>query len=266
MFCEKFEIIVAFKSLSAGTLIALGAEIIVMTKQAVFGPIDPSINHELGPIGEIHKRLVPVSVEAFNGYFDVAREFLAIDNKEILGKLFAEVSKQIHPLTIGEVSRSRTQIRNLAKKLLAAHLKDQSNIDPIIDFLCSESGRHDYTINRREAESLGLNIEKPEDDFYSQIRKIRNDFRQELEISVPFNPLIYKPNSNLALTRTIIESVDSGAHRFQTFGQIDENYEYKFYHEAWIHEEPQKNELKFIYHKLTRITLNGFNPLYWDFG
>ncbi len=44
-FCDELEVIVTAKALSAGTLISLGADKIVMTKQAALGPIDPSINH-----------------------------------------------------------------------------------------------------------------------------------------------------------------------------------------------------------------------------
>src|ERR1041385_5656462 len=43
-FCKDFEVIVPFNCHSAGTLICLGANTIVMTKQATLGPIDPSTN------------------------------------------------------------------------------------------------------------------------------------------------------------------------------------------------------------------------------
>ena len=42
-FCKYFEIIVPFNCHSAGTIISLGANRIVMTKQATLGPIDPSV-------------------------------------------------------------------------------------------------------------------------------------------------------------------------------------------------------------------------------
>lgn len=48
-FCDCFEVIVSSKALSGGTLICLGADGIVMTKQAVLGPIDPSTNSPLNP-------------------------------------------------------------------------------------------------------------------------------------------------------------------------------------------------------------------------
>lgn len=48
-FCSEFEVIIPHKCHSTGTLIALGANKIVMTKQATLGPIDPSVNTPLNP-------------------------------------------------------------------------------------------------------------------------------------------------------------------------------------------------------------------------
>ncbi|WP_425569279.1 SDH family Clp fold serine proteinase [Shinella granuli] len=48
-FCDEFEVLIPYKAMSAGTLISLGAQSIVMTKQAALGPIDPSLIHPLGP-------------------------------------------------------------------------------------------------------------------------------------------------------------------------------------------------------------------------
>jgi len=55
------------KALSAGTLIFIGADTLVMTKQAALGPIDPSVNNPLNPqvtMGNQPMGVVPVSVEA----------------------------------------------------------------------------------------------------------------------------------------------------------------------------------------------------------
>ncbi|MCY4324571.1 MAG: serine protease, partial [Betaproteobacteria bacterium] len=68
MFCDELEVITPHECMSAGTLIALGADRIVMTKQATLGPIDPSIQHPLSP--QIPKATgalrCPVSVESVN--------------------------------------------------------------------------------------------------------------------------------------------------------------------------------------------------------
>jgi ATP-dependent protease ClpP protease subunit len=75
MFCDDLEIIVPTVAQSAGTLMCLGADRIVMTKQAMLGPIDPSINGPLNPLipGAAANARAPVSVEAVKGYIEMAR-------------------------------------------------------------------------------------------------------------------------------------------------------------------------------------------------
>jgi ClpP class serine protease len=41
-FCDELEVLIPLKALSAGTLISIGSDRIVMSKQAALGPIDPS--------------------------------------------------------------------------------------------------------------------------------------------------------------------------------------------------------------------------------
>lgn len=55
MSCEDLEVITASQCMSTGTLIALGAKRILMTKQATLGPIDPSIQHPLAAIQDRRK-------------------------------------------------------------------------------------------------------------------------------------------------------------------------------------------------------------------
>jgi ClpP class serine protease len=48
-FCDDLQAIIPHKAHSAGTLISIGANSIMMTKQATLGLIDPSINSPLNP-------------------------------------------------------------------------------------------------------------------------------------------------------------------------------------------------------------------------
>src|SRR5688572_16994226 len=142
-FCKELEVIVPERALSGGTLICLGADRIIMTKQASLGPIDPSINHPLNP-GK-----VSVSVEAINGYLDFLRD--ALPDEADLSQHVLQLSTQIHPLVLGQVYRTRAQIRRLGDTLLSKQLgNDEARRKKILDFLCSESGSHDYTIDRNE--------------------------------------------------------------------------------------------------------------------
>ncbi len=224
-FCDHLEIIVPSKAMSAGTLMCLGANKIVMTKQAALGPIDPSLNHALGPQlpqGNPSAR-VPVSVEAVRGYLDAATVDLGINDSQTLGSILIDLSNKVHPLVLGQIFRSRTQIRLLAGKLLQEHVKDSRKAGEIIDFLSADSGSHDYTINRREAIDLGLPVEKPSDGFYKIIKKVFLDLSTEMQRLEPYNPnvmLAGNQAANFRLVRGIIESVGGGCYGFVSEGQL----------------------------------------------
>jgi hypothetical protein len=81
-FADHVEVVVPSKAQSGGTLICLGADAIVMTKQATLGPIDPSVSGPLNPQvpGAGPQARVPVSVEAINGFVEFARGVLGAEN------------------------------------------------------------------------------------------------------------------------------------------------------------------------------------------
>lgn len=225
-FCEVFEVVIPSKAHSTATLMSLGADKIIMTKQATLGPIDPSITTPLNP--EIpgappHVRL-PISVEAVASYFELAKKELGIEDQDKLTSIFLKLSDFVHPVALGSVYRSRAQIQMLAEKLLRQHMDDGEKIRKIISVLCSESGSHDYTINRREAKNeLFLPIEKPDDALYNLIKGLFSDIRAELQLDLQFDPktiLGDKPSAQYSFPRCLVESVTGGCHRYVSEGVV----------------------------------------------
>ncbi len=230
-FCDEFEVLIPSKAHSSGTLISLGANTIIMTKQATLGPIDPSLNTPLNPqnpqVPNNPQARLPVSVESIKGYFELAKKDLQIKDTQSIANILIGLSNQVHPLVLGDVYRSRTQIQMLARKLLLKQIKDKKQIDKIIAFLCSDSGSHDYTIYRREAkEELGLNIEKPNDEFYQIIKETFTDIQNEFELKKAFDTNILLGNNNQAdysCRRALVESIAGGTDVFVSEGTLLRN-------------------------------------------
>ena len=166
----------------------------------------------------------------------------------------AILSENVHPLVLGDVYRTRSQIKMLGSRLLSRHMKDQTKIEKILSFLCSDSGSHDYMIYRREAsEELGLNVEKPDDNLYAIIRELYNDFASELKLTEPFNPLISlggQDEADYSFTRGLVESVIGGSYKFISEGSMlkqqipdpngnfQTNIQDNRVYEGWRHENP----------------------------
>lgn len=226
-FCHEFEVIIPANCFSSGTLISLGANKIIMTKQAALGPIDPSINGPLNPmIPGINnpQAKVPVSVEHVKAYLEMARKDFGIKSEKYMTDVLINLSEKIHPLTLGQVYKSKSQIQMLAQKLIKWQKLSKQKEKDIINFLCSESGSHDYSIRRKEAQGLGLNIEVPSMELYQVIKGIYDDVSNELQFSVPYDPNIAlgpKPQSPYCFRRGLIESLAGGTDVFISEGILN---------------------------------------------
>ena len=225
-FCDELEVIIPYKAHSSGTIICLGADNIIMTKQAQLSPIDPSFNGPLNPSipGQPPQNTLPVSVEAINGFINLARNDLKIEDKNNLTHILELLAKNVHPLVLGETYRVRNQIKMLAERLLSSQGNiSEKDIKRIVKFLTADSGSHDYTINRKEAKELGLPVDTPTDKEYDIIHTIYNDIREELQLNDPYNPNLMIGTSNEAaysLTQALIESLDYGSHIFVREGTL----------------------------------------------
>ena len=213
IFCEELCVIVPHKAHSAGTIISLGADRIIMTKQATLSPIDPSVTTPLNPV--VNSNLLPVSVEAINGYIELAKEEFSLKSPENLQSALIKLSEDIHPLVLGQAYRTRAQIKMLADRLLDHQIKDKGVKEKIIDFLCSESGSHDYTINRREAKDiLNLKVEAPSIELYQVIKDIYDDYSAEMGFGQIFDPRYL--DGAFTIRRAFIESNRGGSDYFVT--------------------------------------------------
>ena len=113
----------------------------------------------------------------------------------------------MHPLVLGETFRSWQQIRKLAEKLLAASKNSPKRIRKLVDFLCSSSGSHDYTINRREARELGMQVVKCSEELYENLRELSRNYSNLMKLREPIETdFINADESSLELTHSIIES------------------------------------------------------------
>jgi hypothetical protein len=226
-FCKKLEIIIPSKAHSAGTLMALGADNIVMTKQATLGPIDPSLNHPLNPQipGLTPDAKAPVSVEEINGFIELARGELKLRGQRELGEALSRLTQHVHPLVLGAVFRTRSQIQMLARRLISHQVTDKKKVCSIISFLCSESGSHDYTIHRREAREMGLKVETPNETLYALIKAIYDDVEAELELGTAFDPKAYlgaEASRDYCFKRAVLESLAGGSHFCMTEGKFEQ--------------------------------------------
>lgn len=215
-FCEEFNVIIPFKALSCATLIALGANEIVMTKMGQLSPIDPSFEHPLGPIvqipGQPGGKIAPVNVEDVNGFIKLAQEEIGLSEEDSMKKVFEVLASKVNPLVLGAVQRSREQIVFLASGLMKRHITDEERIKKTVETLIRQRFSHNYIISRREAkEILGLNIIKPDKKLTTLIVDLFNVYNDIIMMDKPYHPEVVLGQDTEKVgefNRAVIESIN----------------------------------------------------------
>jgi hypothetical protein len=194
--CDTFSVLVPYKAHSAATMIALGADEIVMSDLSELSPIDPSTANVFNPPDPQNpQNKIPISVEDVMAYFDLAKNKFGIKNDEELSRVFTKFidsNPQIHPLALGNVNRIHNLIRILAKRLIKSHkiqLKEEE-VEKIVDYFTEKLYSHQYFIGRKEAkEDLNLKTVVYADDLLSKtMTDLYEEYNAELEFGKMWNP------------------------------------------------------------------------------
>jgi len=200
-YCKKFGILIPYRAHSAGTLVALGADEIVMTKLGELTPVDPTTGHPFNPRDPIDpKKIIPISVEDITSYLLFASEKGKIKDEKMqdifenLTKHTYPDHKHLHPLALGNVYRTQRMTRILSERLLSLHMDSKeveikTKINKIINEITSDICIHNYPIYRDEAKKLGLNILLPKEELEKMLWELYEKYVEEMELNKKFNPI-----------------------------------------------------------------------------
>jgi hypothetical protein len=219
-YCSRLVVLVPFRALSCGTLIALGAEEILMGKHGQLSPIDPSVASPFNPLapgaapgqpGAV--TLLPVSVEDMAGFLDLARNEVGLRADESMVEVLKILADKIHPLALGAVYRARKQNRELASRLLAKHMDDQARINHIVDKLTKELPTHNYLIGLNEAKNdIRLHVNEPEKAVEKLNWDLYKEYEDWLELTTPHSPeldLGSDDQKRVRYERAVVECLDN---------------------------------------------------------
>jgi hypothetical protein len=147
-------VLVPYRAFSAATLTALGADEIVMHPMGMLGPTDATVTNAFNPMDPTNpQRRLGISGEDVAAYIQLVKEDVGIQHEDELIQAFSALSATISPLALGNVKRSMSQSRMMARKLLHLHMNSDSRhkVDEIVDNLTSKLFFHGHPINRTEA-------------------------------------------------------------------------------------------------------------------
>jgi len=114
-YAKEFNVLIPFKAYSAATLIALGADEILMHPCGELGPIDPTVSNDYNPVESNTGRRLGISVEDVKAYVNFVKNTVGITHEDELVRAFEILANKVHPLALGNVERFLAQSRMIAR-------------------------------------------------------------------------------------------------------------------------------------------------------
>ncbi|MGA3289382.1 MAG: hypothetical protein ABSD42_03990 [Candidatus Bathyarchaeia archaeon] len=210
-FGKSFGAIVPHRAHSAGTLICLGADEVIMSHMGELSPVDPRTN---SPFNPENKAGIPqeISVEDVGAYLQLAEKRAGLISEASKLEVFRLMSENAKPLALGNVNRVYNEIRLLVEELLLMHmdgLKDATKIARIKHEL-TEVYSHFYTLDFAKAKEIGLKVSRADPELEKLILELWDDYMTDLKVDDPFDPDAILGSSNQPINvnvkHAIIES------------------------------------------------------------
>lgn len=223
--CKNFEVLVPYKAHSAGTLIALGADKIIMGKLGELSPVDPSTGHPFNPQNPANpQQRLEVSVEDLNSYFLFAKERAGVKEDQMI-EVYKQLVEKMHPLSIGNAYRAFRMSKMLTERLLGLHMdknRDKEKMNKIVKEITGDITIHAYPIDISDAKDLGLNVSSPSEDLGQAMWDLYSYYAGELKLGQPFHPSEFLGSQEMAQVNYPAAFVDSSelTHKFVFKGKV----------------------------------------------
>ena len=178
---------------SAGTLLALGADELVISDFGELGPLD---FQSPGPVelGRMSSALTPIQalntlrsevLELFEDHFSrlrgrgripITTRIAAERASEMAIGLFSPIYAQIDPVQLGEVDRIMSTAKRYGERIARSNLKDGA-LERLVTYYPS----HDFVIDRDEARELFERVREPTSDEAELLKHVEPIDRKSVE-------------------------------------------------------------------------------------
>lgn len=156
-YTEHLTILVPYRARSAGTLLCLSANDLVLGPMSELGPIDSHLS-SAGPTPPDAPGLI--SYQDIRAFRQMAEDWFGVNREEDKLQVLALIAQRIFPTSLSVSYRSELLVRQIAHELLEYQLPeaDPDTRQQIVDQLVAGYYAHDYIISCNDARRLGLQV------------------------------------------------------------------------------------------------------------
>ncbi len=207
---RAWNVLVPFRAASGATLVALGADAIVMGRHGELGPIDPQyvLKRPDGP--KEGGRPAGVAVEDVTTYLELAKESGASGD----AALVELVKNTAAAAQLGAMLRVRTHIKDVARRILRSRARPPADdaVAAIIDELAAQRHAHGHAIGLAEAREIGLPVEAATEAVEAAMWSLYKEYERDLKLREPLDPLTFAGRGvdhREETTQAVVESTDA---------------------------------------------------------
>ncbi len=191
--CDEWHVLVPFRANSAATLLALGADSIVLGKQAELGPIDPILTIqrvEAGPGGVPTMLQDTVNVEDIMSYLKFVQERAGLSDQASLAQALALLGGRLDAITLGNAYRTHSHIRDVARRMLQSRKKPATDavITTIVETLAEKVYAHGHAIGLKDALEIQLPAAAAPPDVDAAMWSLLKQYEADLHLLDPLDP------------------------------------------------------------------------------
>ena len=193
-FCDDFNVIIPHRAHSAGTMVVLGADKILMSPMSELGPIDPSLQVQPGAQSPV--LIQDPGVEDVAAYLTFLTDRAGISDQHALAETVKPLAEHLTPTLLGRLERTYSHIRLVARKLLSLPKPQYSEaaMDAISEALTEKMYAHGHGIGVDEARGLGLKVEKMDASLDSLTWQLYLEYQDALKLETMSDPNGYFPD------------------------------------------------------------------------
>lgn len=226
-YSANWNVLVPFRAQSAGTLIALGADQIVLGPQAELGPIDPSIN--------IMRRVTQpgggdgtpvqdtVSVEDVMAFVDFVQSRCRIKDEAALSMMLQKLTDRLDAVALGNVYRTHAHIRDVATRILKSRRQPATAaaIRGIVKRLAEKVYTHGHAIGKKEAKEIGLPVVEASDVEDKAMWGLLEQYEQDMKLLDPVDPAAVVTAQDVWNEDLVMAVVENNAGCYEFQAQLD---------------------------------------------
>lgn len=187
---DEWNVLIPFRANSAGTLIALGADEIVLCGEGELGPIDPSM--DIRRIGEQGTPMQDrISVEDVMAYVRFVNERGGLTDQAAVAGAFSKLVDRVDPVTLGNVYRTHSHIRDVARRIISSRkaVPSADTQNQIVSTLAEQVYAHGHAIGFTTAKEMGLPVTLADAPCDAAMWSLFEEYEKDLRLREPLDPI-----------------------------------------------------------------------------